>query len=172
MNLIRILVEYRLDNFIKEYDIEIDDFYYPSRDFINNKKWVILKQKMISHNHKYINNVNDELFCYVTIKNIIWKNIINHEIRQTSVYKVIFNSFLYNYYHYESMTMFGISINRNLLLNKSSKIIDTKLEDNLNKLQTLVINHIMFIDFIVKKFLISDLLNITKMYMFEALIII
>ena len=65
MSLIERLVEIRLDNFIKEYDIDISCFGETSM-YINRKvSWDLLKQKLIKHN-VIIDDCN-EFDCYLII---------------------------------------------------------------------------------------------------------
>ena len=76
MTLIEKLVEIRLNNFIKEYDIDINCF----STYTNNRKvsWEQLKQKFIKNN--LVADDCDAFDCYLIIKNIVWKNIISYDI--------------------------------------------------------------------------------------------
>lgn len=69
MALIETLTKLRLDNFMKEFDIETNYFNYTNR----KANWELLKEKFIKHG--YVNNNSDIYDCYCVIKNIVWKNI-------------------------------------------------------------------------------------------------
>ena len=144
MNLIRMLVQYRFDNFMKEYDIKMNDFAYDTPHYIKDKNWKKLKQQLILHNYKYEYDTDayNKIFCYVAIKNIIWKNIINHEIKKRHNYNTLF---LYNNYQVENTLYLG-NMNYSYLLNTYMPYtFNTALNDNSNKLQSLVVNYIMLL---------------------------
>ena len=164
MSLIEKLVKIRFVNFILKFDITITDF--QSYD-INMRKnnWDILKQKLIKCG--YVAEEVDAFDCYLVIKNIIWKNIMTHEIIDDQWHIYMYhngfsdinpiNQCLSPYLSYE--TVFGAY---------SSYIREQK--NNCDILQTKIINYMMVLDTVVMQHVISDLVDMIKIYMFDVML--
>lgn len=167
MSLIERLVEIRLDNFIKEYDIDISCFGETSM-YINRKvSWDLLKQKLIKHN-VIIDDCN-EFDCYLVIENIIWKNIM--------VFNMVDNNCCTYMHHNNFQNKRLIYRNENpylsynILLNKNW-IHYAKLKDNCSKLETKIINYMMLLDIIVMQYMSGILVDIFKIYIFDVILVL
>ena len=158
-NPINLLVTYRLNNFIKKFDIEIDKFSYDT--LLNNRKayWLQLKQKLILH--KYVTTNSNFRSCFVVILNIIWKNIINYEVSQCFYcYHMIHSGYMHGKWFSDLPCLYV-----NTLLNENIKV---PLKQNLDILQQTIINYLLLLDQIVTEHMLSDLLHITRIYMFDV----
>ena len=162
-NPINLLVTHRLNIFIKEFDIELDFFNIYRTSSERKASWLDLKQKLILH--KYVTIDSDFISCFVAIQNVVWKNIIQ--------YKAIHSSYYYHHMIHSghedltpilSVPCFYIAT----LLNKNLKASN----NNLNILQQKIINYLLLLHQIIVKYLIVDLLSISKIYMFDVWLII
>ena len=166
MSLIEKLVAKRLDNFIKEYDIDINCF---GINILNNRKvsWQQLKQKFIKDN--LVADCCDACDCYLIIKNNIWKNIITYNI---------INNEWHIYRHHNNthdtspvFRQYCPYLSYDTLLNKISNT-SVQSNDNCTKLETKIINYIMLLNIIVRQYMISDLVDICKIYIFDVILIL
>ena len=160
---IRLLIEYRVNSLIKEFDIKIELFTIWRSVCDRNIVWEQLKQKLILH--KFVTDDNDYLSCLAAIKNIIWKNIISYEARESIYYFHMIHS------EYKSCMPFDgtPSLYIDSLLNRNPNKITN---NNLAILQQKIINNLLLLHQIIVKYLIVDLLNITKRYIFDAWLVI
>ena len=161
-NPIKLLVKYRLDNFIKKFDIKIEFFNF--RITVSERKvsWLELKQKLILH--KYVTTDSNFRSCLVAIKNIIWKNIISYELSGCVYCYHMIHSGYKNIERLPDVPCLhiGTSLNKNFI----------KSNNNLDILQQKIINNLLLLHQIIVKYLIVDLLHITKINMFDAWLII
>ena len=163
MSLISTLVEYRYDNFLREFNI--DETKFNNSDTIRIENWSKLKQKITTHNYDISEQISDGLFCYLFIKKLVWKNIINYNLEHYK-WEV---SMLYN--NNRTFSYFGTNcpyLDRSILLNKDRR----NVIDNNNKMQNLIINYLILIQIIGTNHLIIDLVTIIKSYMFDVMVII
>ena len=167
VNTINLLVVWRFENFIKKFDIKIKNF---SRQVsLRDRKvaWLQLKQKLILH--KYVTVDSDILCCYMAIKNIIWKNIINYK----ATYGVYYTHMIHSGYKCDTPLYGTPCLYVEALLNASNiNSNNINSNNNLDILQQKIINYLLLLDEIIVKYLILDLLHISKMYIFDAWLII
>ena len=160
MSLIEKLVEIRLVNFIKEHDIDVNCY---GRKI----SWNLLKQKFIKD--KLVTMIDDEFDCYLVINNIIWKNIM--------VSNIVDNNWRSHMHHnnFQNVILMCRStwpyLSYNILLNKHW-LHYPMLKDNCTKLETKIINYMMLIDIIITEYMISDLVYMFKMYIFDVMLIV
>ena len=165
MALIEKLVKIRIDTFLKEFDIDISDL--ALTDNIRKINWETLKRKFIKYN--LVTNNHNAYDCYLVINNIIWKNIMTWLILDNKLYIHMYHNscqiiklICYNYYPYLSYDM---------LLKKNWCDYDIGvLKDNCSKLQTKIINYIMLLDIFVTEYMISDLVYMFKMYIYDVML--
>ena len=167
MNMIELFVKIRLDNFIRQFDINIKDFGADILLNIRINNWKILKEKLIQH--RYASNKYDLCDCFRVIKNIIWKNIMFYEIidNQCHIYM----------YHNKYNDICGVFLSKSphlsydILLNKNNYYSD-KLKDNCYILQTKIINYMMLLDILVTENMIEDLIPMFKAYIFDVILVV
>ena len=157
-NPIKLLVKYRLDNFIKKFNIKIEFFNFRTTISERKASWLELKQKLILH--KYVTTDSNFIFCFVAIQNVLWKNIIQYKAIQISSYRHMIHSGDNDLTPLSDTPSFHIGT----LLNKN--FIDSN--NNLDILEQKIINNLLLLHQIIVKYLILDLLHITKMYIFNA----
>lgn len=172
MNPIQHLLDWRLDIFLKEYNIKLELF---------NKSIDISKRKQIFKNiakqltpcnfysdterKNYIN------YGFWIIKNVIWKNITSYtltpidnsdecELCITRIYSNHQETFIPTNWKY---------MDREMILNRTKRNIYS--DDNLNKLLNLIINHFMLIDIIITEFALADLCNIVKQLIYHTVLL-
>ena len=170
MALIEKLVERRLDNFIKEFDIDMNCFSVTSTNNTIKINWHKLTQKLIEYGH--VTNHSHTFNCYYVIKNIVWKNILFYDITNEKIhlnmyhnnYQIITPIFRYHMHTYPFLSREDI-LNRN-------RDFYSMLIDNCTKLQTKIINYIMLLDILVTEYMINDLAYIFKMYIFDVMLIL
>ena len=164
MSLIEKLVKIRFDNFILEFDISISDLTIYNIN-IRKNNWDIVKQKLIKRG--YVTKEVDAFDCYLVIKNIIWKNITSYEIidNQWHIY-MYHNAFTYINQIYHCLTPV-LSYKIALGIHSSYYL---KQKNNCDILQTKIINYIMVLDTLVTQHMISDLVNMIKMYIFDVML--
>ena len=161
MNPIQVLVKWRLDNLKKELD------------FITDKRgqWKKIQTNLVFFKYILNNKSDDKWYYYAVIKNIIWKNIINYEIKYYTYHhiKCLNTHMLYNNYRKtEADINYNVlSLDNELLLNLNDKLM---LQDNLNIMQLRIINYITLIDKIVTDNLILDLIDTIKWYIFDVML--
>ena len=172
MSLIEKFVEIRLDNFIQQFDINIDNFSIHSFLDIRKNSWEILKRKLI--NHRYGSNEYDLIDCRLVIKNIIWKNIMFFEIigelehvrmyhiKYRDVKDVNRTSSPYLTYHF---------LLNKFLLNKTTNYIYAQ-KNNCCILQAKIINYIMLVDILITENMIEDLIPMFKAYIFDVILVL
>ena len=107
---------------------------------------------------------SDNLCCYMAIKNIIWKNIINYRATEFDYYTHMIHT------GYKCTTpLYGTPcLYSETLLNANN----INSNNYLDILQQKIINCLLLLDEIIIQYLIGDLLHITKMYIFDAWLII
>lgn len=164
MALIKKLVKLRLESLIREFDINMENFNIGSAKTEQN--WLALEEKIIPSNYVTIEK-NSGRKCILIIHNIIWKNIIKYELIENKWHTHMLHS---NYRSFGYIRTKFLSMNYDYLL-KINSDKDTYNYNN-NKLQNLIINYLMLINPIILKYLIIDLSNIIKMYMFDVIITI
>ena len=165
MTLIEKLVKLRLDNFIREFNLDIS---WSNFNYLNNTRkifWDRTKQKFIEHN--LVNNHCDPYECYLVIENNIWKGIMaNYIIDDKWHVHMYHNNFrditelCYDYYPYIS---YHILLQKKLYKNPM-------LIDNCTKLQSKIIDYIMLIDILVTENMISDLAYMFKMCIYDVML--
>ena len=163
------MLEIRFDNFIKEFDIDINRFSVYSTDNIRKMAWVLLKQKLLIC--KYITVEYNTLECIVAIKNIIWKNIMNHEIIDQSWHVYMYHN---KFQHIQLQTLAPTSdfyLSYYILLNRHWHY-NPRINDNCCKLQTKIINYIILVDIVVTENIIYDLAPIIRAYIFDVMLIL
>ena len=177
MNPINHLLEWRLDIFLKKYNIDLNDFCesekYLARTYaLRNiaKQLVPCNSCNNSERKKYIN------YGFWLIKGVIWKNIINYTlIVDTNSYEC--KLCITRIYNNQRVTINAINrkwMNRDILLNKlytgsfSDDTVDKLSYDNLNKLWFLIISYLMLTDAIIT---ISDISNIIKELIYNIMLI-
>ena len=167
MTMIEKLVELRIDTFIKEFDININYFDFNAIGDIKKVSWEQLKQKFIKCN--LVSNNSDVFDCYCVIKNIIWKNIITYNIIDNKLYMYM------NHYNFravrESNYLTIGCLSYNILLNKHDYFYPES-KYNCTKLETKIINYMMLLDTLVTQYMISDLVYMFKMYIFDVILIL
>ena len=165
VNPIRLLVEWRFDNFVKEFNMS-GFMASPEIFFIDNG--YALKQKLTVFG--YTIDINEDSTginsCYCFIKNIIWKNIINYE----NILDMIHVTMIHTNYKVKYITK-KYRLNKDILLNQSRHCAYST-DNNISKMHNIIINYILLINDIVTSNLILDLLSISKQYMFDAMLII
>ena len=166
--MIKKLVELRIDTFIKEFDIDINSFDLYSMYNTRKVKWEQIKQKFIKCN--FLTNKCYAYDCYLVINNIIWKNIMGHDIIDNKMYiRMYHNNFqsmpfvCYIFHEYYPI----LSYDR-LLYKKVYRY--PELKDNCFVLETKIINYIMLLDILVTEYMISDLIYTLKMYIFNVML--
>ena len=163
VNPIRLLVEWRFDNFVKEFNMSgfmasSENFFIDNGDALKQKLTVFGYTIDINEDSTVINS------CYCFIKNIIWKNIINYE----NILDMIHVTMIHINYKDKYITK-KYRINKNILLNQSRHF---STDNYISKMHNIIINYILLINDIVTSNLILDLLSINKQYMFDAMLII
>ena len=161
------LLKWRLDNIIEQFDIEMDNFNWGVSYKVRKNAWKILNQKLVLSG--YITLQDSELHgCYYVIKNIIWKNIINYELRDNTCYMHM----LWNKYK----KTYAIHTKKQILLRATILNIDTdnKIESkkNLKRLHSTMIHYLLLLNEIILHNLIHDLTNILNMYIFDVILVI
>ena len=152
MNPIFLLVEYRLNNFMVGFDFK------DLHAFTYNPKCEEMKEKLISYGYTIDTHPYDLNFCLYAIKHMIWKNIINYEIVENKMRThMLYNNYISEY----RITIYPI--NYDALLN---------MYDGGTSLDNTIINYFLLLTGIVMSNLISDLLWITKQYVFDVMLII
>lgn len=128
-----------------------------------------------------INQISKQLFlqdcaddcswwdCYVYIRNIIWKNIVNFRISYSSTHpqKTICAHML----HSNNSIEFYVMNNRPILNRDYLLYSGGYYTINLNKAQRAIINYLLLTNYITISYLISDLNTITKWYIFDIILI-
>ena len=169
MSLIEKLVEIRLRIFMKEFDININSFGFYSLDSTRKILWEKLKQKFIKYN--LVTNNHNAFDCYLVINNIIWKNIMAHQIIDNKIYIYMYHNFqnvseiYHNKYEYNPVLLYDI-----LLYKKFYEYPEQK--NNCIILQTKIINYFMLLDALVTKYMISDLKNMFKRYIYDVILVL
>ena len=164
MALIEKLTKLRFDNFLKEFNIDIDF------NIITKINWYELKQKIIEHGYG-TNNYNF-YDCFFVIKNIVWKNIVTFDIIDKNLHVNMYH----NNYKYISCIYYDFCDSYNSLFCHISHCKtfyeNFKLKDNCIILQRKIINYIILLDILVTKYLITDLVYSIKNYMFYVMLLI
>ena len=165
MNPIQLLLEWRTDNIIRDFDINMENFSPTISNTEREKNWKMLKQKLISRGYIIIDKYAPHI-CYLIIKNIIWKNIIYYEIAQDnyclcSLYNNCQYRLFYNNSHSAYFTREGLF-----------RGDDTKFLDNINILEDIITKYLILLNDIITQYLIPDLSHITKSYMLDSILII
>ena len=165
MNPIKLLLEWRINNFIRDFDINMEKFSFMSSRKERKENWIILKQKLFSRGY-IMNDTYPTINCYMIIKNIIWKNIIKYENVKDNHYA----NALWNKTQHSLLCNTGsfLSITRAILLDSHI----TKSGDNINILQEIIIKFLILVDNIITQYLIPDLSHITKLYMLDSILTI
>ena len=177
MNPINHLLEWRLDIFLKKYNIDLNDF-CASEDYRTRAHALrnIAKQLVPPNSCNNIERKKYINYGFWLIKGVIWKNIINYTlIVDTNSYKC--KLCITRIYNNQQVTIDAINrkwINRDILLNKMyagcfSDDAENKFsDDNLNKLWFLIISYFMLTDAIIT---ISDISNIIKELIYNIMLI-
>ena len=163
MALIVKLAELRFDNFLKEFNIDTDDFNYNNRKI----KWEELKQKFIKYG--YVTKHCDFIDCYFVIKSIVWKNIVAYSLVDKKLYVIMYHN-NYKYISYINYISYPQLFYDELLCKKWYKTL--KLKDNCIALQRKIINYITLLDILVSKYMISDLAYPFKNYLFYVMLLV
>ena len=170
MNPIKYLLDWRLDNFLKEYDIELEDF--------NKSKHILTRKQSFKHITNqllpctsYTSGERIIFFNYAVclIKKIIWKNIINYILKANFIFC---NSELWVTYIYTNHQQIYVPIrweymDRDMILNK----YNIESAYNLDKLWVLIISRFMLIDIIIIEHAIFDISNIIKELIYNIILI-
>ena len=165
MSMIEKLIELRIDNFIREFDIILTDFDIHSQINMRKKSWEVLKQKLIKQ--KYATNEYHLLGCSFVIKNIIWKNIMSCEIINEMQHIYMFHS---GVSYRQLVFRHGIPVlNYKILL---GGFYNHEFKNNCDILQTKIINYLLLLDIIVTENMIYDLAHILKEYIFDVILIL
>ena len=163
-NPINLLICYRLEKIINEFDIKMENFSFGTSLNDIKTNWLQLKQKLILH--KYVTNDSDFVSCRVAILNIIWKNIIIHKAIGSSSYcHMIYSGYINCRIHCEYPSLY-----KNILLEKTRNNMESN--NNLDILQQKIINNLLLVDQIIIKYLLVDLLHIINMCIFDVWLII
>ena len=167
MNSIKYLLDWRLDNFLKEYNIDLDDF-DQSKDldlrlqaFKNIAKQLVPRTSCNDiERKKYIN------YGLWLIKSAIWKNITSYTFTvDTNSDKCnLYITRIYSNHRETFVPNNSTFMDRNMLLNKCNFFSN----DNLNKLWYLIISYFMLIDAII---ILSDLSNVVKELIYNIMLI-
>ena len=163
MNPIELLLEWRTDKVLRDFDISVKKFGSMTLHKEREENWIILKKKLISRGY-IINNDYTAINCYIIIKNIIWKNIIKYKIMTNQCYGYM----LYNNHQYALICNGHPNISRWILLN--TYIIESR--NNIHILQDIIIKFLILLDNIITQHLIPDLSHITKFYMVNSILTI
>lgn len=165
------IIKWRFYNFIREFGVDIKTFNFKAYDNYQQdynhrlKNWNILKQKLIIRG--YATEKHNARSCYFIIKNIIWKNIINYKINTYHYLHIPYNS-----YYFENFACENPFFNKRTIVNKYPDIGSIIINDNLKKIQSVLNNYLLLVEQIIIKYLITDLYDIAKIYMFDAIFII
>ena len=169
MSLIEKLVKIRFDNFIKEFDVDINCFDEYSRSNVRKMAWVPLKQKLLTQQNITINVTTFD--CYIVIKNMIWRNIIYTKfIDQLWQIHMYYNNFQETL-RLQILDADITTLSYNMLINKATTYYAIQFE-NCVILQTKIINYIMLLDIIVTENIIYDLGSIFKKYIFNVILVL
>ena len=163
MALINKLVERRLKCLIREFDINMKNFSFKS--LMIEQNWLLLGEKIIPRDY-ITTKKNISHLCILIIHNIIWKNIINYELIERKWHCHM----LYIDYKSSYTLSTKIYMSNSFLLKHT--ILPDMVHKNNQKIQNITINYLMLSDTIITEFLIHDLSNIIKMYMFNAILTI
>ena len=174
MALIEKLLEWRLDCLIREFDIDIENFYYATPT--SEQNWLLLGEKIIPRDY-ITTGKNIGHICLLLIHNIIWKNIIKYELKENTGKTEWHMHMLYNNVRTrDTLIDSGLTMNRNYLLGyhicRNCYCTNCRKCTNKKKIENLIINYLMLIDPIIIEYLLADLSNIIKMYMIDAIITI
>ena len=154
MNPIYLLVEYRLNNFMIDFDFkERNGFTYISR-------CKEMKQKLISYGY-ITDNLN---YCFAAIKHMIWKNIINYEIVEN---KMRVHMYYNNYISEYPIKIYYIYHDSLLNINDDGRSLD-----NMDIMHDIIINFFLLVDNVVMSNLIPDILSIMKLYVFDVMLMV
>ena len=160
---IEILVQWRYDKFISEFNINIRKFNS------NNKRkenWIKLKEQLISRGN--VIDTDSFIHCYMFIYNIIWKNIINYSVSDIEPCGYNWHChMLYTtpkkirkHYYHEPLLQYDILERNNYAKN------------NLNIIQNTITTYFKLINTIVGDHLVSDLSKIINICMFDLILMI
>ena len=137
------MVELRIDTFIKEFDIQISNVDFSLGRNTKKINWETLKQKFIKCN-LVINNCT-LLDCYLVIKNIVWKNIINYDVTD--------NKFTIYMYHNNFQDIRILAQNKSIypfsILPNNFSYYYSETKDNCIKVQSKIINYISYLIFLL-----------------------
>ena len=161
------LLEWRLENIIERFDINLENFHYRTLFQVRKNQWDILNQKLLSCG--YITE-EDNIFnsCYYVIKNIVWKNIINYVLIENKCHvHMLWNGYTIEYGRCEKYSYMV----RDLILNINTRD-RIKTKKNLNILYSTIIHYLLLLNEIVSHNLIVDLTNILNMYIFDVILVI
>lgn len=166
MSLIQRLVEWRLDKFLIEFDINIEDFNFMLKDKVRLQSWKKLQQRMVNYNTGKCSYT-----CYFVILNIIWKNIIKFDYYDLDNEHRFHIHMLYTNYRDRVLNKKKsiASLNRKFLLCK--KIYALESNENSDIIQKRIINYIFLIDQFSTEKLILDLVKKIKMCMLDIMLL-
>ena len=179
MNYIEILVKWRFDNLEKELNINFNSLLYIDKIHERAQQKKIQKNLLLL---KYITSkrtkdqwyyYSEDVWYYVVIKNIIWKNIINYEIKYDAYFN---NTYLHSHMLYnnftikESIITNSMFLHYKLLLNHIGQ--STMSQNNLDIMQSKIITYLILIDQIITRNLIVDLVVRIQWYMFDLILMV
>ena len=169
MNPIEILVKWRIDNLERELNIDINKI----GGFIDKiSEWKKIGTNLVFFKYITSNKSEDIWYYYAVMKNIIWKNIINYEIKYYTQYQIkcLYSHMLYNNYKKTMRIPNDIFyLPYESLLNKNDDL--SLLQNNLHIMQLRIIKYLALINKIVTDKLILDLANTIKWYMLDLILI-
>ena len=163
MALIKKLVEWRLESLIREFDINMKNFSMSAP--MREQNWSLLGEKIIPRDY-ITSEKNIGRICILIIHNIIWKNIVTYKFEGNEWHSHMLHI---NYTSNYTFVTYNVSMTRDYLL---KNYIASRSYENNEKLENIIINYLMLINPIITEFLIVDLSNIIKMYMFDAILTI
>ena len=166
MALIEKLTKLRFDNFLKEFNIDIDDFNHNN----TRVKWEQLKRKFIGSG--YISECCNFIDCFFVIKNIVWKNLITYSFVDKKLHIIMhFNDYKYISSINNNLCDYNVGLSYDIF--RCDRWYESyELKDNCIALQKKIINYIILLDILVAKYLICDLVYPIKNYMFYVMLLI
>ena len=168
MSMIEKFVEVRINNFIKEFDIDINCFGNISA-IVRSLSWEKLRQKFIKHN--LVDYYCGSFDCYLAVKNYVWKNIMVYYTTHSEWHVHMYHN---NYRHERALKLIRGNIpylSDDIFFGKYQYHYPA-IQDNCHILQTKIINYIMLLDILVTEHMISDLVYMFKIYIFDVILVL
>ena len=178
MNPIHKIIQWRLDIFIKEFNIKLEGFVILEEEI--SKINMRIRQQLLSSNYITAAEIKRHKLDYeyyrMVIKNIIWKNIINYEYiseNKNFDHCTLVTHFLYcNHIRKQKI---GRTCYPKLLLTdilNESLFYDHYLtKTNLDHMLNLIINYFILISIISTNYIEFDISNLIKQYIYNIIIL-